>query len=42
MTWIIRGALQLAMEEQIKDDREKIDREGLQKIIDFILERFLK
>lgn len=40
MTWIIRGAVQLAMEEQIKDDREKIDREGLQGIIDFILERF--
>jgi hypothetical protein len=32
--------VQLAMEEQIKDDREKIDRLGLQKILDLILERF--
>jgi len=42
MTWIIRGAVQLAMEEQIKDDREKIDRQGLQRILDFILDRFEK
>jgi len=40
MTWVIRGVVQLAMEEQIKDDREKIDRQGLQKILDLILERF--
>jgi len=40
MTRIIRGAVQLAMEEQIKDDREKIDREELQQILDFILDRF--
>lgn len=40
MTWIVRGAVQLAMEEQIKDDREKIDREGLQRILDFTLDRF--
>jgi TetR/AcrR family transcriptional regulator len=40
MTWLIRGAVQLAMEEQIKDDREKIDRQGLQRILDFILDRF--
>ena len=40
MTWIIRGVLQLAMEEQIKDDREKIDRQGLQRILDLILDRF--
>ena len=33
MTWVIRGVVQLAMEEQIKDDREKIDRSGLQKIL---------
>lgn len=40
MTWIIRGVLQLAMEEQIKDDREKIDRQRLQRIIDLIMDRF--
>lgn len=40
MTWVIRGVVQLAMEEQIKDDREKIDRQGLQRILDLILERF--
>ena len=40
MTWAIRGVVQLAMEEQIKDDREKIDRKGLQRILDLILERF--
>jgi TetR/AcrR family transcriptional regulator len=39
-TWMIRGVVQLAMEEQIKDDREKIDRQGLQRIMDLILERF--
>lgn len=39
MTWVIRGVVQLAMEEQIKDDREKIDVQGLQKIIDLVLER---
>ncbi len=33
MTWTVRGVVQLAMEEQIKDDREKIDRPGLQKIL---------
>lgn len=40
MTWVIRGVVQLAMEEQIKDDREKIDGQGLQKILDLILDRF--
>lgn len=40
MTWIIRGVVQLAMEEQIKDDREKIDRQGLQRILDLIIDRF--
>ena len=40
MTWAIRGVVQLAMEEQIKDDREKMDRQGLQKILDLILDRF--
>ncbi len=39
MTWVVRGVVQLAMEEQIKDDREKIDPSGLQKILDMILER---
>jgi TetR/AcrR family transcriptional regulator len=39
MTWMIRGVVQLAMEEQINDDREKIDRPGLQKILDLILDR---
>jgi AcrR family transcriptional regulator len=39
MTRVIRGVVQLAMEEQIKDDREKIDRPGLQRILDLILER---
>jgi len=40
MTLAIRGVLQLAMEENIKDDRKKIDRQGLQKILDLILDRF--
>jgi TetR/AcrR family transcriptional regulator len=40
MTWVIRGLVQLAMEEQIKDDREKIDRKGLQMILDLVLDRF--
>ncbi len=40
MTWVIRGVVQLAMEEQIKEDREKIDRQSLQKILDLILDRF--
>jgi TetR/AcrR family transcriptional regulator len=40
MTRIIRGVVQLAMEEQIKDDREKMDRKGLQRILDLILDRF--
>ncbi|HPC87038.1 MAG TPA: TetR/AcrR family transcriptional regulator [Smithellaceae bacterium] len=39
MTWMIRGVVQLAMEEQIKEDREKIDRKGLQSILDLILDR---
>ncbi|MRR15992.1 MAG: TetR/AcrR family transcriptional regulator [Deltaproteobacteria bacterium] len=39
VTWVIRGVVQLAMEEQIKDDRKKIDRAGLQKVLDLILER---
>lgn len=42
MTWVIRGVVQLAMEEQIKDDREKIDSAGLQKILDLILDRLEK
>jgi len=42
MTLIIRGVVQLAMEEQIKDDREKIDRSGIQKILDLILDRLEK
>jgi len=37
---VIRGVVQLAMEEQIKEDREIIDRQGLQKILDMILDRF--
>lgn len=40
MTWIIRGVVQLAMEEQVKEDRDKIDRQGLQYILDLIIERF--
>lgn len=40
MTWVIRGVVQLAMEEQIKEDREKIDRSGLQRILDLVLDRF--
>ncbi len=40
MTWVIRGVVQLAMEEQIKEDREIIDRQGLQKILDMVLDRF--
>ena len=42
MTWIIRGVVQLAMEEQIKDDREQIDRQRLQKILDLIVDRFAR
>ncbi|MBP7341229.1 MAG: TetR/AcrR family transcriptional regulator [Smithellaceae bacterium] len=42
MTWMIRGVVQLAMEEQIKEDREKIDRAGLQKILDLILDRLAR
>jgi len=40
MTWVIRGLVQLAMEEQIKDDREKIDRSGVQRILDLVMDRF--
>lgn len=36
MTWMIRGIVQLAMEEQLRDNRPKIDRTGLQKMIDFM------
>jgi len=39
MTRMIRGVVQLAMEEQIKEDRGKIDNPGLQKILDLILDR---
>jgi len=39
MSLIVRGVVQLAMEEQIKNDREKIDRTGIQKILDLILDR---
>ncbi|HLZ17967.1 MAG TPA: TetR/AcrR family transcriptional regulator, partial [Smithellaceae bacterium] len=42
MTLIIRGVVQLAMEEQIKNDREKIDRTAIQKILDLILDRLEK
>ena len=42
MTWIIRGVVQLAMEEQVKEDRDKIDRQGLQHILDLIIARFKK
>jgi AcrR family transcriptional regulator len=42
MTWVIRGVVQLAMEEQIKEDRQKIDTPGLQRIIDGILRRLAK
>ena len=40
MTWVLRGAVQLAMEEQIKEDRERIDMKGMEEILDFILDRF--
>ena len=40
ITWVIRGVVQLSIEEQIKDDRKKIDQQGLQRILDFILDRF--
>ena len=40
MTWIIRGVVQLAMEEQLKDDRGKIDEKGLQCLLGLILDRF--
>jgi hypothetical protein len=40
MTWVIRGVVQLAMEEQIKEDRKIIDRQGLQKTLDMLLDRF--
>ncbi len=40
MMWVRRGVVQLAMEEQVKDDRKRIDRQGLQRILDLILKRF--
>lgn len=40
MTWVIRGVVQLAMEEQIKGDRQIIERQTLQKILDLILDLF--
>ena len=40
MTWVIRGVVQLAMEEQIKGDRKIIERQTLQKILDLILDLF--
>ena len=41
VAWIIRGTVQLAIEDQIKYDTVRIDRKGLQRILDLILERFL-
>jgi TetR/AcrR family transcriptional regulator len=41
IAWIIRGTVQLAIEDQIKYDTVRIDREGLQRILDLILGRFL-
>lgn len=41
IAWIIRGTVQLAIEDQIKYDTVRIDREGLQRILDLILDRFL-
>ena len=40
MTWVIRGVVQLAMEEQIKGERKIIERQTLQKILDLILDLF--
>lgn len=40
MMWVRRGVVQPAMEEQVKDDRKRIDRQGLQRILDLILKRF--
>jgi TetR/AcrR family transcriptional regulator len=41
IAWVIRGTVQLAIEDQIKYDTVRIDREGLQRILDLILDRFL-
>lgn len=41
VAWIIRGTVQLAIEDQIKYDTVRIDRAGLQRILDLILDRFL-
>ncbi len=40
MTWVIRGMVQLAMEEQIKEDRKIIDRQTLQRVLDLMLDLF--
>ncbi|MDD4357118.1 MAG: TetR/AcrR family transcriptional regulator [Smithellaceae bacterium] len=40
MTLVIRGVVQLAMEEQIKEDRKIMDRQVLQRVLDLILELF--
>ena len=40
MTWVIRGVVQLAMEEQIKGDRKIIERQTLQRVLDLILDLF--
>jgi TetR/AcrR family transcriptional regulator len=42
VAWIIRGTVQLAIEDQIKYDTVRIDREGLQRILDLIVDRFLR
>ena len=40
MAWVIRGVVQLAMEEQIKEDRKIIDRQVLQRVLNLILDLF--
>ena len=41
VTWIIRGVVQLGIEDQLKYDTARIAGDGLQKIIDLILDKFL-
>ena len=40
--WIIRGVVQLGIEDQLKYDTARIAGDGLQKIIDLILDKFLR
>lgn len=41
MAWSIRGIIQLAFNETVKDDSlKRIDREGLQLYLDFLLDKF--